>query len=79
MVTLLKILFENSVVCRTIGGMEPNRPCVFPFSYKNIEYTSCTTIENDGTLWCSTEVDGNGNYIERKWGNCGPECIQGND
>ena len=64
---------DCSKACKTILG----DPCVFPFSYKNVEYTACTSVENNGTQWCSTEVDGNGVVIEKKWGNCGPECNRG--
>ena len=68
-VKLWKISFENIVDCKTTDGAL----CVFPYIYKNVKYTACSTIENNGTHWCSTDVDGNGGYNE-KWGNCGPEC-----
>ena len=70
----------NVLDCYTNGGPDSNKPCVFPFIYNGIEYTACTTVENDGIAWCSTEVDVlNGNYVEGKWGNCGPGCSGGNE
>ena len=56
------------------GGDEPGKQCIFPFSYKGITYTECTTFENNGIHWCSTGVDTIGNYIEGKWGNCNSKC-----
>ena len=68
----------NVLDCYTNGGPDSNKPCVFPFIYNGIEYTACTTVENDGIAWCSTEVDViNGNYVGGKWGNCGPGCSGG--
>ncbi|CAK8685878.1 unnamed protein product [Clavelina lepadiformis] len=41
--------------------------CVFPFIYKGIWYNECTTIDNNGQLWCSLST----NYAEtQSWGNC---------
>ena len=32
--------------------------CVFPFSFKNVTYTSCTTSHSaNGWPWCATEVE----------------------
>ena len=56
------------------GGDDPGKPCVYPFTYKEITYTECTTFENNNTHWCSTEVDASGNYIDGKWGNCNAKC-----
>ena len=56
------------------GGEDPGKPCIFPFSYKGIEYTECTTIDNDRKHWCATKVDTNGSYIDGKWGNCNSIC-----
>ena len=56
------------------GGDDPGKPCVFPFTYKELTYTECTTFENNGTHWCSTEVDASGSYIDGKWGNCNERC-----
>ena len=77
---LMHVTNTNSLDCYTNGGPDSNKPCVFPFIYNGIEYTACTTVENDGIAWCSTEVDVlNGSYVEGKWGNCGPGCSGGNE
>ena len=34
--------------CHSTGGQPP---CVLPFDYKGIKFTSCTSFENDGRLW----------------------------
>ena len=75
----MNISFKDSLVCKTNAGDHPNSPCVFPFIYNNVRYAACTSIDNGGTPWCSTEVNDNGDYIEGKWGNCGPECSRGDD
>ena len=54
--------------------MQKNKTCIFPFVYKQIVYNECTTIENDGTPWCSTKTDGNNTYIGDYWGNCAEQC-----
>ena len=72
----LIIVINNFVACQTDGGPETNKPCVFPFRYKGVEYKSCANIRNNGIKWCSTEVDSNQNYVG-KWGNCGEGCIMG--
>ena len=66
-------------VCETNGGDDANQQCVFPFSYEGVTYEHCTSVGNNGTQWCSTEVDENGEYVSGKWGSCGSRCITGND
>merc|ERR1712131_225542 len=39
--------------------------CHFPFIYKGKQYDSCTTVDNSGSLWCSTTY----NY-QGKWRTC---------
>ncbi len=39
--------------------------CAFPFTYKDITYPECTSINNKGQPWCSTTH----NY-DRQWRNC---------
>ena len=67
-------LDDDCVINGGDGGDEPGKQCIFPFSYKGITYTECTTYENNGIPWCSTEVDTTGNYIDGKWGNCNSRC-----
>ena len=61
--------------CTTISGPNPNKPCVFPFIYKDISYSQCTTKDHN-VLWCPTEVDAYGKYTY-KWGNCNSNCGTG--
>ena len=41
--------------------------CKFPFTYKDTEYNQCTSVGNNGVLWCSTDTGGG-------WGNCVASC-----
>uniref|UniRef100_A0A8D2J1P1 Fibronectin type-II domain-containing protein n=1 Tax=Varanus komodoensis TaxID=61221 RepID=A0A8D2J1P1_VARKO len=45
-------------------------PCVFPFRYREKQYSSCTTAgDSGGKLWCSLTS----NYdVDRKWAYCNP-------
>ena len=57
--------------CATEDGLA----CVFPFQYDGTSYSACTTYDNEyDQLWCATEVDDNGDYIEDQWGNCNSNC-----
>ena len=61
--------------CKTTNG----KTCVFPFIYKGVRYSGCTTVGSGGTPWCSTVTDKDGNYIEHPtkfltWGNCDQNC-----
>ena len=47
--------------------------CVFPFQYDGTSYSHCTTKDHD-QLWCATEVDANGDYVEGSWENCNGNC-----
>ena len=47
--------------------------CLFPFSYKGVEYNSCT-MEDEEYLWCATELDENGGI--KQWGWCSENCGQ---
>ena len=52
--------------CTTVSGPAPNKPCKFPFEYKNKSYYEC--IEDDRNQpWCMTGTPG-------KWGYCGSSC-----
>ena len=53
--------------CITVGGNVPNKPCIFPFTYHNVDYTSCTWARSDiyarhSQPWCPTTTDEQGNY-----------------
>ena len=61
--------------CKTIGGDDVNKTCIFPFIDKNgIEFTTCKK-QSDGFV-CSTLVDETGAHVygQGKWGYCGPNC-----
>jgi len=64
--------------CKTTSGASVNKPCIFPFKYRGVEYNRCTLVDSspDNKAWCSTEVDSTGNHVggQGKWGNCGPAC-----
>ena len=69
----------------TVGGPNPNKPCVLPFQYHNMTFNTCTYYDGvydevDDKAWCATKVDGSNNhfsgdeYDQQNWGNCGPNC-----
>ena len=43
--------------------------CQFPFSWKGVEYKSCTMEESE-FYWCALEVDDAGVMVEERWGKC---------
>ena len=49
----------------TTGGTASGGSCVFPFTWKGVAHTKCTTADNDGVAWCYTAGD------DKEWGNCG--------
>ena len=52
----------------TYGGTAGVRSvCVFPFSYRGVTYTGCSTVDNDGYPWCYTSYDYETDHL---WGNC---------
>ena len=69
-------IFHGSVKdgCKTIGGHEPDQPCMFPFYHNGVKYQGCTSSENNGKYWWSTAVDENDALISEKWGNCNSNC-----
>lgn len=63
--------------CRTEGGGNSNRKCLFPFIFREKIYRGCTNdYDPNGRLWCSTLVDENGNHIsgQGEWGYCSNNC-----
>ena len=57
----------SATTCHTVSGPEPNKACIFPFTYKDIIHEGCTDEDYD-QFWCMTDL------TTRKWGNCGPDC-----
>ncbi|XP_078692011.1 uncharacterized protein LOC144922228 [Branchiostoma floridae x Branchiostoma belcheri] len=56
---LLALISTNTPITRTIDGStnpSTHKKCNFPFTYKGIIYSSCTTVDNTGRPWCSTTV-----------------------
>jgi len=60
----------------TVGCVTTDKKkCVFPFKYKGVTYNGCSTANNGGKLWCSTENKADLNY--NKWGNCDVNACKG--
>jgi len=76
----LKIHVPSNPRCKTIpswqssgtGNPDPGKKCILPFIWAGEEQYDC--IYDTRGAWCATEVDGRGNYIDKKWGVCEPEC-----
>ena len=80
---ILQILLDS--FCKTVGGADPGKSCVFPFTTSPdlVTRTECTTYgttPDDPNPWCSTLTDENGTHVggQGKWGYCAPKC-HGND
>ena len=63
----------------TVSGADPNKPCIFPFTFNGETHYGCIWDPNDSSApaWCSTNVDDEGNHIgdQGNWGNCdGSKC-----
>ena len=43
--------------------------CQFPFSWRGVEYSSCTMEESE-FYWCALEVDEEGEMVAERWGRC---------
>merc|ERR1719150_204502 len=43
--------------------------CVFPFKYKDVEYTQCSYAESP-VPWCATLTDSAGAVVTGNWGDC---------
>ena len=63
--------------CLTKGGANPNKPCVFPFTWNGAIYSGCPVDPDDeNERWCSTKVDANGLHLQGQdqWGHCSASC-----
>ena len=69
-----KIHFFSELVCSTESGPTPGIPCIFPFELDGVAYHTCKLDEKDGSRWCSTKIDKNGQHLPGNWGNCGSDC-----
>ena len=54
-------------------GTKQGVACKFPFEYKGKRYDGCTKADHN-KLWCSTQVDQAGQFIQDFWGNCDETC-----
>ncbi|XP_040574603.1 72 kDa type IV collagenase [Lepeophtheirus salmonis] len=69
-VALSSIFLEsNGQNCLT----KSNRPCIFPFIYKENIYGSCTEIDSNGKPWCAVSVYHSTGHVA-EYGFCYPEC-----
>merc|ERR1712013_553528 len=59
--------------CTTQSGPYPSQPCVFPFRYNGVTYTSCTT-QDKSEAWCSTNTTLAGTHIPGYFGYCPSSC-----
>jgi hypothetical protein len=60
-------LFSGTVSCKTVTG----KACVFPFTFRGVQYTDCTT-HSLNRRWCGTTAQPN----HAEWGYCGA-CSSG--
>ena len=51
-----------------------SEPCVFPFIFNNVEYSTCTDENSRDDTWCATKTDAQGNMIPDQWGKCDIGC-----
>ena len=77
----------ESTICKTEGGPDGGKPCVFPFKMNNNTFNGCVTDEHEEEhadtcspdrerfrSRCSTHVDEEGQHVLDHWGYCGDEC-----
>jgi len=70
-------LSSTNTQCKTVGGPDPFKKCVFPFTWNGNTYYGCPTDPDDSSqTWCSTSVDGRGNHVtgQKKYGFCNEAC-----
>merc|ERR1711970_1069364 len=60
--------------CTTESGPYSNEPCVFPFRYNGITYTSCTS-QDRSAAWCSTKTTLAGTHVPGFYGFCPSTCL----
>jgi len=58
--------------CIANDGPAAGSACVFPFNFRGVSHSECTTIDGDPRPWCSTQTDANDNHVSgiEAWGYC---------
>ena len=76
-------LLRNSSICRAekhscltaVESVDPEKECVFPFTFNNFTYNGCPSDPLDNTKrWCSTKSDGIHTSDSNNWGYCTSGC-----
>ena len=65
------------IVCKTIGGPDPYKQCVFPFIWFGEIYYGCPDDpQNSSFRWCSTKVDEFRHHVtgQGRYGYCANDC-----
>ena len=61
--------------CTTKNGTS----CIFPFTYNDVTYTKCTTVDSSAGAWCSLNVDAFGVQADGNFGvvkdYCSASCL----
>ena len=71
LLTILRLRIIENILIQMFLFLGGAGSCKFPFIYKGVTYTECTTKdEENGKFWCSTETDNQNNHIEGKWTHC---------
>ena len=76
---------EESVCLTSVESVDPEKECIFPFTFNNFTYNGCPSDPLDNTKrWCSTKTDKDGLHRSGSdnWGyctsGCYPEVFPGN-
>ena len=54
----------------TVDGPQPNKRCIFPFTFNGRSHNTCITGKIRTRPWCSTKE----NYARGQWGYCSLTC-----
>ena len=71
--------FSNPVLssdCKaTVRGTKEKKDCIFPFKFKNVMYTKCTSDHlKSGRPWCAIGLTRGAVTNHKQWGYCDDEC-----
>ena len=69
------LLSDLPAGCKTKNGTS----CIFPFTYNDVTYTKCTTVDSPAGAWCSLKVDAFGVQPDGDFGvvkdYCSDSCL----